>query len=117
MAAPLGDGTDAAGEAAAYETKLKALAASHKVEMVGEAPRFDLVLLGMGSDGHVGSLYPKRAEPLATKVGLVVWCGAVCCGAAKCVVCCGAVLCCAVMQVRCGVVWRGMVQCGLVWLI
>jgi 6-phosphogluconolactonase len=57
------DGTDRGDEeAASYQAKLKDV----PVDSNG-LPCFDLALIGVGDDGHIGSLYPNRAEVLETK--------------------------------------------------
>ena len=51
------DPADAAGDAERYDRLLaERLPAGH-----GEVPRFDLVMLGMGPDGHIASLFPDSA--------------------------------------------------------
>lgn len=47
----------AADRAARYADTLRRV-----VPMGNNFPRFDLVVLGMGKDGHIGSLYPGRNE-------------------------------------------------------
>jgi 6-phosphogluconolactonase len=62
------DGTDnGPAEAASYEAKLKALPAEVlPLSADGNWPVFDLALIGVGDDGHIGSLYPNREEVLNT---------------------------------------------------
>lgn len=58
----LGGTADGATEATCYESKLRALSES-KLPRDGQGfPVFDLALIGVGDDGHIGSLYPNREE-------------------------------------------------------
>lgn len=65
------DGTsDGTAEATAYEAKIKSLS-EHICprDPATGLPRFDLALIGVGDDGHIGSLYPGREEVLVGPEG------------------------------------------------
>jgi 6-phosphogluconolactonase len=61
------EGRSPAGAAALYDQEIRTF---FKLP-VGRLPRFDLVVLGLGADGHTASLFP-RSEALAEESRLVV---------------------------------------------
>jgi len=63
----IAENPDAAAAAAAYETQLRKFFELKP----GEFPRFDLILLGMGPDGHTASLFPD-SEGLKENAKLVI---------------------------------------------
>lgn len=60
----MGGSGDAPAEASSYEEQLKALPEDVLPRSSDGVPVFDLMLVGVGDDGHVGSLYPGRDEVL-----------------------------------------------------
>jgi 6-phosphogluconolactonase len=65
------DGTDdGEAEAASYESKMKALSEDELPRDKSGLPVFDLALIGVGDDGHIGSLYPGRGEVMVGADGV-----------------------------------------------
>ena len=66
-----GEGTPA-DEASAYEAQMRNLPSDIlPIDEVNGLPVFDLILLGMGADGHVGSIYPD-SDALRDESGAAV---------------------------------------------
>jgi len=60
--------TDAEKEANAYEAALKAVPESVLPRNAEGFPVFDLLLIGVGTDGHVGSIYPNLPDVESKRV-------------------------------------------------
>jgi len=58
--------------AAAYEARIRTTPAGSGEALHGGMPRFDLVLLGLGPDGHIASLFPGNTEALEEKSHWVI---------------------------------------------
>mmetsp|Transcript_12002 Transcript_12002/g.34313 ORF Transcript_12002/g.34313 Transcript_12002/m.34313 type:complete len:294 (-) Transcript_12002:419-1300(-) len=64
---------DGDAEATSYETKLQVLSEGVLPRCTDTGlPVFDLALIGVGDDGHIGSLYPNREEALVDANGWVL---------------------------------------------
>src|SRR5205823_11798094 len=64
---PAGDDVDGAAEAYAQE-----LAAATHQEDHGPVPTFDVLLLGVGADGHIASLFPESPAAYDDRVVIPV---------------------------------------------
>jgi len=58
----LGGSSDGHAEATGYESKLRGFSETTLPRDGDGFPVFDLALVGVGDDGHIGSLYPNRDE-------------------------------------------------------
>jgi len=65
----LSGSSDGEQEATSYEEQMKALSDEALPKTGDGLPLFDLSLIGVGDDGHVGSLYPSREEVLVGSDG------------------------------------------------
>jgi len=54
--------SDGTAEAVAYQKMLLSLDSAILPKGTDGVPQFDVLLLGVGADGHIGSLYPGRSE-------------------------------------------------------